>query len=208
MVSLVSITPDAEKIILHCARVSSDQTNESTGLIKYLIRHKHWSPFELAHAVVEISTSRAIAAQILRHRSFSFQEFSQRYSTPSSFKMYGARRQADKNRQSSVDDLNDDIKLWFQEAQARVWKFSKDFYDKAVEHGIAKESARFLLPLNTETRLYMAGSIRSWIHYIELRATEDTQAEHRDIAVRIRDLLAPELPTIAEVLWQTQIQNV
>src|ERR1041385_3430608 len=169
-VKLVSITPDAEKQILYIARVSSNQENESTGLIRYLIRNKHWSPFEMAHAVFEITTSRAIAAQILRHRSFSFQEFSQRYSTPNDYEQYKARRQAEKNRQSSVDDMSEEEIDWFFEAQQVIWETAKNWYDEAIAIGIAKETARFLLPLNATTRLYMAGSIRSWVHYIELRA--------------------------------------
>jgi thymidylate synthase (FAD) len=203
-VKLISITPDAEKLILFCARVSSDQSNESTGLIRYLIRNKHWSPFELAHAVFEIQTSRAIAAQILRHRSFSFQEFSQRYATPHQYEPYKARRQAEKNRQSSVDDLPTEDLTWFYETQQHTWNDSIERYQAAIERGIAKESARFLLPLNTGTTLYMAGSIRSWIHYIELRAVEHTQHEHRVIALIIRDILSDHLPTIKETLWTTQ----
>lgn len=201
-VKLISITPDAEKLILHCARVSSDQSNESTGLIRYLIRNKHWSPFELAHAVFEIKTSRAIAAQILRHRSFSFQEFSQRYASPDSYEQYKARRQAETNRQSSIDDLDGEQLAWFNYAQEMVWSESYVYYEQAIERGIAKESARFLLPLNTRTTLYMSGSIRSWIHYIELRADEHTQHEHRVIAFIIRDILSDQLPNIKEALWQ------
>ena len=197
-VKLISITPDAEKQILYIARVSSNQENESTGLIRYLIRNKHWSPFEMAHAVFEITTSRAIAAQILRHRSFSFQEFSQRYSSPDSYEQYKARRQAEKNRQSSIDDLSQQDIHWFYTVQDGIWEDALETYNEALRRGIAKESARFLLPLNTTTRLYMAGSIRSWIHYIELRADEHTQQEHRVIAEDIRALLKPFLPTIAE----------
>lgn len=200
MVKVVSITPDAEKQILYCARVSSDQENESVGLLRYLISHKHWSPFELAHAVVEIQTSRAIAAQILRHRSFSFQEYSQRYAAPQHATVYPGRRQAEKNRQSSIDDLDSDTQVWWIHAQKNVYQHALQTYHKAVERGIAKECARFVLPLATPTKLYMSGTIRSWIHYFELRCSEDTQQEHRDIAIAIREALAQELPTIARAL--------
>lgn len=199
-VKLVSMTPDAEKLILYCARVSSNQENESVGLLKYLVKHEHWSPFEMAHAVFEINTSRAIAAQILRHRSFSFQEFSQRYSTPDAYQQYRARRQADKNRQSSIDDLDDGQVLWFNYAQERIWAESISLYEEAVERGISRESARFILPLNTATRLYMAGSIRSWIHYCDLRTKPDVQLEHRILAQMMKAILAINLPNTAEAL--------
>lgn len=200
MVKLVSITPNAEQQILYCARVSSNQENESPKLLKYLIDHKHWSPFEMAHAVMEITTSRGIAAQILRHRSFSFQEFSQRYATPDSYELVKARRQAGKNRQSSVDDLSEDAIDWFYETQEKLWNYAITEYEKAVALGISRESARFLLPLSTTTKLYMAGSLRSWIHYIELRTQPDTQFEHRMIALVCRALLQHDLPHISEAL--------
>lgn len=199
-VKLISITPDAERIILYCARVSSNQSNESTGLLRYLIEHEHWSPFEMAHAVMEITTSRAIAAQILRHRSFSFQEFSQRYSTPDSYMQYRARRQAEKNRQSSLDDLDKDTVAWFDYAQQCAWASCRSWYDEAVERGISRESARFLLPLNTSTRLYMSGSIRSWIHYCDLRSKPDVQSEHRVLAEIAKALIAENMPNTAKAL--------
>lgn len=203
MVRLVTITPGTEGLILYCARVSSDQSNEGVGLIRYLIRKGHWSPFEMAHAVFEIKTSRAIAAQILRHRSFAFQEFSQRYSKPEGTVKYRARRQADKNRQSSVDDLSEEDIEWFYDAQDEIESYSFSMYEQAVQAGIARESARILLPLGTSTKLYMAGSLRSWIHYCNLRCQDDVQLEHRQIALAIREALSDELPTIAEALeWR------
>lgn len=203
LVRLISLTPEAEKQILFCARVSSDQDNNSTKLLRYLIDNKHWSPFEMAHAVFEITTSRAIAAQILRHRSFSFQEFSQRYSSPTGVEIYHPRRQAEKNRQSSIDDLSQEDRSWFIHAQHQVDDLTSYLYRESIKRGIAKESARFLLPLSTKTKLYMSGTLRSWIHYIELRTEEHTQHEHRVIAMIVRDILGHDLPNIAEALgWK------
>lgn len=211
MVKLVSITPNTESLIAFCARVSSsNQDNpDYAKLLRYLIDHQHWSPFELAHCVIEIETSRAIAQQILRHRSFSFQEFSQRYSsdTPNT-EQYKARRQAEKNRQSSVDDCDKETSDWFDWAQGQVYGTCATLYRQALSRGIAREQARFLLPLSTGTRLYMAGTVRSWLHYVALRSQPDTQAEHRDIAIACRDILARELPTIAAACgWPTEKQN-
>jgi thymidylate synthase (FAD) len=200
----ISITPEAEKLILSCARVSSDQSNESVGLIKYLIRNKHWSPFEMAGAVAEIRTSRTIAHQILRHRSFSFQEFSQRYAQATNVIIYQGRTQATENRQSSVDDLSQNTQLWWVNAQKDIHKKSTELYREAIKRGIAKECARFVLPEATETKLYMSGTIRSWIHYFDLRCDEHTQLEHREIALELREDLTESLPTIAEALgWTT-----
>jgi thymidylate synthase (FAD) len=165
-----------------------------------MIDHKHWSPFEMAHAVFEISTSRAIAAQILRHRSFSFQEFSQRYAAPTGIEIYKARRQAEKNRQSSIDDLPQEDADWFDIEQQRLNEHTQRLYNEATRRGIAKESARFLLPLSTSTKLYMSGTLRSWIHYVELRCQEDVQQEHREIALIIRDFLSANLPHISEAM--------
>ena len=182
-VHLISSTPDAEKTIIYCARVSSpeNQDNEETAprLVNYLIKHKHWSPFEMANMCVEITTSRAIATQILRHRSFSFQEFSQRYSEATKFEGIQLRRPAEKNRQSSSDLINDPILL--EIAQNSVDQ-SFRAYDLLIENGVAKECARGILPLNTQTKLYMNGTVRSWIHYINLRTEQNTQKEHREIA--------------------------
>jgi thymidylate synthase (FAD) len=200
----VSLTPSAEEVIVFCARVSnpSNQTKMDTAdkLIKYLITHKHWSPFELAHMTVQIKTSRAIAAQILRHRSFTFQEFSQRYALASNNVFHEARRQDTKNRQNSIDDMPQSDKDWFLEAQNQVWDLAKEKYDEALAKGVAKEQARFLLPLSTETTMYMSGSIRSWIHYIDLRTANGTQKEHMEVAQACKDILVEQLPLIAKAL--------
>ena len=150
---------------------------------------------------VEIMTSRAIAQQILRHKSFSFQEFSQRYSEVTSMQLYEARRQADKNRQSSIDDLDVDVKEWFDRAQADINTKSMDLYYEAIDKGIAKECARFLLPLSTTTKLYMKGSVRSWIHYLDLRMEEGTQQEHREIAQDIFEIFREHFPITNKAMW-------
>lgn len=204
----ISITPNAEQTILYCARVSNPKNQDSgnTKLIRYCIEHGHWSIFEMAHATYEITTSRAIAAQILRHRSFSFQEFSQRYAKAQTYVPVEARRQDKTNRQNSIDDLPEDVKTWFDLAQAQVWNDSNTLYEAALALGIAKEQARMLLPLNTETKLYMTGSIRSWIHYFQVRCGVETQKEHRDIALQIREDLSYRLPNIALALdWSVNI---
>lgn len=200
-VRIVSVTPDAERTILFCARVSSNQDNTDVRLLEYLVRNGHWSPFEMAHMVLEISTSRAIAAQILRHRSFSFQEFSQRYAVAGGTVKYGARRQGVTNRQSSTDDLGAMDAAWFDSAQAYIEKESRDLYTEALSRGIAKECARFLLPLATETKLYVAGTLRSWIHYLEQRCDPHTQQEHREIALEARGIFEDLFPTISRALW-------
>ena len=202
-VRLVSITPGAEELIAYCARVSNPANQESkeiARLIRHCIRHGHWSIFEQANMVLEINTSRGIAPQILRHRSFSFQEFSQRYAPSTGYVAYEPRRQDSKNRQSSVDDLGADVKEWFAAAQDEVWDLAYGKYQEALAKGIAKECARFLLPLNTQTRLYMNGTIRSWIHYIGLRSGHGTQLEHARIAEECRRIFCAELPVIAEAL--------
>lgn len=202
MIKHISITPNAEQVIMYCARVSNPKNQDSgnTKLLRYCLEHGHWSIFEMAHATYEITTSRAIAAQILRHRSFSFQEFSQRYAKAQEYVPAEARRQDKKNRQNSIDDLSEDIKLWFDTAQSYIWDECNHLYTKALDLGIAKEQARFLLPLNTQTKLYMTGSIRSWITYFNVRCGVETQKEHRDIALQIRDDLAHRLPNIALAL--------
>ena len=198
-VKLVSITPDAERLILYCARVSSnDQNSEKTGLLKYCIKHGHWSIFEMADATFEIETSRGISPQLLRHKSFSFQEFSQRYADVTEFETYRARRQAEKNRQSSIDDLPEDTIQWFYDTQFLINDYCHSKYSEALSRGIGREQARFLLPLSTQTRLYMKGSIRSWIHYLALRTKPDTQQEHREIALQIGDTLMHQLPIIGK----------
>jgi len=211
-VKLVSVTKpevegieNAEDIVAYCARVSnpSNQMNTKTApkLIKYLIKHKHWSPFELASMCVEITTSRAIAAQILRHRSFSFQEFSQRYSKATGLEPIELRFPAEKNRQSSSDPLNKDHKA-YEYAKASL-ESSLATYETLIQMGVAKESARSVLPLNTKTTMYMNGTLRSWVHYIDLRSAEDTQKEHREIAEEIKKIFVDKFPNISEALnWK------
>jgi len=197
--TLISVTPDAEKTMLYCARVSNpaNQNSESTKLLDYCIRHGHWSVFEMAHMTVEIETSRAIAAQILRHRSFSFQEFSQRYAEVSEFENYEARSQDLKNRQNSIDNMSEEDKDWFQLAQQTVQDNTMSLYKEALQRGIAKEQARFLLPLSVRTKLYMCGNVRSWLHYLDLRCGNGTQKEHKDIADAIKAIFVAEFPNIA-----------
>jgi thymidylate synthase (FAD) len=199
-VKLISITPDAEKTIMYCARVSNpkNQDSENTKLLDYCIKHGHWSVFEMAHMTVEITTSRAIAAQILRHKSFSFQEFSQRYAEAQEFETYNARSQDPKNRQNSIDDMSQEDKQWFFEAQVTIQEQSMILYEAALNRGIAKEQARFLLPLSTQTKLYMSGSIRSWLHYLDVRCGSGTQLEHVEIANEIKKIFIEQLPVIAK----------
>ena len=201
-VKLISITPDAEKLIAYCARVSSNQQDNPSisKLLRYCIKHKHWSIFETAYLTVEINTSRAISAQILRHRSFTFQEFSQRYAEVPDFVSYNARRQDKKNRQASIDDMNIEDRHWFSVAQDRVQTLTASLYLDALDKGIAKEQARFLLPMSSKTKIYMTGNIRSWIHYLELRTGIETQKEHRDIAREIKKIFKEELPIISGAL--------
>ena len=207
-VSLVSITQpfsdlnSAEEIIAYCARVSNpeNQKNVETAprLLKFLIKHKHWSPFEMVDMTVEIKTSRAIAAQILRHRSFSFQEFSQRYSEVQSLEKLELRKQADKNRQSSSEAFEDSqLHTKVREHLAK----SLSLYKSLIREGAAKESARMILPLTTETTMYMKGSVRSWIHYIDLRTKQNTQKEHREIAEECKNIFKHNFPTTSEALW-------
>jgi len=215
-VRLVSLTqpqissPDrqglsAEDLVAFCARVSnpSNQMNTATApkLIKFLIKHKHWSPFELASMCVEIKTSRAIAAQILRHRSFSFQEFSQRYSEATKLEDWELRKPAKKNRQSSSDVFNKNEEVY--EIADVAMQTAMSAYNLLIEKGVAKECARAILPLNTETTMYMNGTVRSWIHYINLRTEENTQKEHRDVANKIREIFVAKFPNISEALdWK------
>jgi thymidylate synthase (FAD) len=203
---------NAESIIAYCARVSnpSNQQNVKTApkLLKFLIKHKHWSPFELANMCVEIKTSRAIAAQILRHRSFSFQEFSQRYSLAQKLERLELRGQAEKNRQSSTDAVNPLLTDDYKNVPASVAVTQHvlegvKLYDELIKAGVAKESARMILPLVTETTMYMSGTVRSWIHYINLRTEENTQKEHRDIANAIKNIFIDHFPNTSEALgWK------
>lgn len=201
-VKLVWITPQAEKEVVYCARVSSpNQDNpEYEKLVKYLIDNKHWSPFEMASMCVEITTSRAIAQQILRHRSFSFQEFSQRYAKAQQFETYEARRQDNKNRQNSIDDMSEDDKNWFTLVQKQLQNICEETYKEALKRGVAKEQARFLLPLSTQTKLYMSGSLRSWMHYIDLRTSNGTQLEHIEIANECKKLFIENCSIISKAL--------
>ena len=212
-VELISITkPEikdikkAEDLVAYCARVSNppNQINTETApkLLKFLIKHKHWSPFELVDMCLEIKTSRAIAAQILRHRSFSFQEFSQRYSLANEYEDIELRLQGDKNRQvgekllsTNTDAYDNIIKLLIESLS-----LSQHCYETMVENGIAKEVARMVLPLTTQTTIYMKGSLRSWIHYIELRTEQNTQKEHREIAEKCKKIFTKEFPIISEAL--------
>lgn len=207
-VKLVSIThpnidglTTAEELISYCARVSnpSNQMNMETSpkLLSYLIKHKHWSPFEMVDMTVEIVTRRSIAAQILRHRSFSFQEFSQRYSTANAIQQIELRKQAETNRQSSEDVVLDSALLALVENHMER---GKELYDFLIENGIARETARDVLPLATETTMYMKGSMRSWIHYLDLRCAHYTQLEHRIIANDIKDIFIKNFPNISEAL--------
>jgi len=207
-VELVSMTTsiemNPEQIIGYCARVSNPQNQKKLDtvpkLLKYCINNKHWSPFEMVDMTFEIKTSRAIAQQILRHRSFSFQEFSQRYSKVTEYEQYDARLQDVINRQNSLVCYSKETKRWFKAQQAQNWEESYKRYNDALERGIAKECARFLLPLNTQTTLYMKGSIRSWIHYLQVRTHVSTQYEHREIALEILKVFKKEFPSISEAL--------
>jgi thymidylate synthase (FAD) len=206
-VSLTSVTPDAEKTILFIARVSSNQENESTGLINYLIRNGHWSPFEHASMTLEIRTSRAIATQILRHRSFTFQEFSQRYAEVQNYIVYAGRAKGSTNRQGSVDDLDEKNQEWWIKKQQQVAQFAFDAYKEALDRNIAPECARFVLPLSTETKLYMTGTLRSWIHYLGEgpggRNNPHTQFEHKELAQEARSIFVEQFPIISKALGWT-----
>jgi len=203
-VKLISVSPDAEKLIAHCARVSSpNQDNqEIAGLLRYCIKHGHWSIFEMANMVVEVKTSRGISPQILRHRSFSFQEFSQRYAAVdnSGVVIYAARRQNTKNRQDSIDDLPEAIRAEWEARQLANWKSAFEHYQWALDNEIAKECARFVLPLGCSTKLYMQGTVRSWIHYLQLRCGNGTQKEHMDIADQIKRVFVEQFPVAAQAL--------
>ena len=204
---LISVTPDAEQHIAYCARVSNpnNQDNENfAGLLKYCIKHQHWSIFEQAYMSLEIETTRGIAAQVLRHRSFTFQEFSQRYASTtlltSDIQLPELRRQDDKNRQNSIDDLDPELVDKLERQMVTLFSSAQSLYNQMLGAGVAKECARFVLPLATPTRMYMTGSIRSWIHYIELRSANGTQKEHMDIALSCKNIFRTQFPVIAEAL--------
>jgi len=192
----------SEGLIAYCARVSSphQETLDYEKLLAYCITHRHWSVFEMVDMSVEIVTSRAISPQILRHKSFQFQEFSQRYAIAQEIERYQPRRQDSKNRQNSLDDLDASTKKWFDEAQERIARVTLEQYNIALEKGIAKECARVLLPLGTRTKLYMKGSVRSWIHYLEVRTDKSTQQEHREIAIAIKKIFIAQFPFTAAAL--------
>ena len=206
-VRLISATPDAEKLMAYCARVSnpSNQENDNySKLLAYCIKHQHWSIFEQAFLTVEINTTRGIAAQILRHRSFTFQEFSQRYADTTllgeHIPMFELRRQDTKNRQNSIDDVDDATKQLWTYHILDYFKRGKEIYDGLIADGIAKECARFVLPLATPTRIYMSGSIRSFIHWIQLRSSNGTQKEHMLLANQTKEIFKQQFPITSEAL--------
>jgi len=206
-VKLVTVTPDAEKTMGYVARVSNpnNQSNPNVaGLLSYCIKHDHWSVFEQAHMTLEISTSRAIAAQVLRHRSFTFQEFSQRYADSSllgeKIPLPELRRQDTKNRQNSIDDVDPFTRQKYEILMQHHFKESMQLYQDMLDSGIAKECARSVLPLAVGTKMYMTGSVRSWIHYITLRSANGTQKEHMDIALGAKRIFTCTFPTVAAAL--------
>ena len=206
-VKFVSITPDAEKMMAYIARVSNpaNQQNEKhSGLLKYCIKHNHWSVFEQSSMTLEIETTRGLAAQILRHRSFTYQEFSQRYADTKllddTIPLPQLRKQDLKNRQNSTDDLDEFLVQDFQLEMTKLFESSMNLYNRMLDSGVAKECARFVLPLATPTRLYMTGSCRSWVHYINLRSAHGTQKEHMDIANECRRIFTEQFPSVSEAL--------
>ena len=206
-VSLISVSPDAEKHMAYCARVSNPNNQENdnyAGLLKYCIKHQHWSIFEQAFMTLEINTTRGLAAQILRHRSFTFQEFSQRYADTNlldtNIPLPELRRQDTKNRQNSIDDIPEDQSKMLLGRIKNYFNEGVDLYNELLREGIAKECARFVLPLATPTRIYMSGSVRSWVHYIDLRSGHGTQKEHMDIANACKTIFTEQFPTVSEAL--------
>jgi len=207
LVKLISVTPDAEKVMAYCARVSNpnNQNNQTySNLLKYCIEHQHWSIFEHGFMTMEINTTRGIAAQILRHRSFTFQEFSQRYADASllsnNIQVPELRSQDNKNRQNSIDDLPQEKINHWNCAIREHFAHAKAIYDAMLKDGIAKECARFVLPLSTPTRIYMSGNCRNWIHYIQLRSANGTQREHMHIANECKDIFIEQFPIVSEAL--------
>ena len=206
-IKLVNVTPDAEKTMGYVARVSNPNNQENpkvAGLLSYCIKHGHWSVFEQAHMTVEINTTRGLAAQILRHRSFTYQEFSQRYADVSYLREHiplpELRSQDDKNRQNSIDDVDSKIVEKYNKKMRAQFDASIDLYKEMLHDGIAKECARFVLPLATPTRLYMTGSVRSWIHYIELRSAHGTQKEHMELVENVRKVFIEQFPIVSQAL--------
>ena len=206
-VKLVTVTPKAEETMGYVARVSNPKNQDNpkvAGLLSYCIKHGHWSVFEQAHMTVEIETTRGLAAQILRHRSFTYQEFSQRYADSSMLSKVipipQLRRQDDKNRQNSIDDLDPFVVQDFDLKMQRHFVEGMKLYKEMLDAGVAKECARFVLPLATPTKLYMTGSVRSWIHYINLRSAHGTQKEHMDVAEGVRSIFSEQFPVVAKAL--------
>jgi len=206
-VKLVTVTPDAEKTMGYVARVSNPKNQDNpkvAGLLSYCIKHGHWSVFEQAHMTVEIETTRGLAAQILRHRSFTFQEFSQRYADVSYIRedipLPELRSQDEKNRQNSIDDVDPAIVEKYNKKMRAQFDASIDLYKEMLHDGIAKECARFVLPLATPTRLYMTGSVRSWIHYIDLRSAHGTQKEHSELVESVRSIFKKQFPIVSQAL--------
>ena len=206
-VKLISVTPDAEKNMAYVARVSNPNNQENPNyakLLGYCIKHNHWSVFEQSFMTLEIETTRGLAAQILRHRSFTYQEFSQRYADSSmladTIPLPELRRQDTKNRQNSIDDIDPFVRQEFQFKMQKHFEEGMNLYQEMLEYGIAKECARFVLPLACPTRIYMSGSCRSWIHYINLRSANGTQKEHMDIAEECKKIFVEQFPTCAEAL--------
>ena len=205
--TLISVTPDAEKHMAYCARVSNpnNQENEKfSGLLKYCVKHQHWSIFEQAFMTLEMSTSRGIAAQVLRHRSFTYQEFSQRYANSTllgeKIPLPELRRQDEKNRQNSIDDLDPFLVQTLDLQMQTLFDSCMALYQQMIERGVAKECARFVLPLATPTKIYMTGSVRSWIHYIDLRSANGTQKEHMDLALSAKAIFIEQFPAVAEAM--------
>ena len=205
-VKLVSVSPDAEKTMAYIARVSNpkNQDNENfSGLLRYCIKHQHWSVFEQSSMTLEIETTRGIAAQILRHRSFTYQEFSQRYADSNllgEIELPELRRQDDKNRQNSIDDLEPEMVEKFNRQMNTLFSSAFGLYNQMLQAGVAKECARFVLPLATPTKIYMTGSCRSWIHYINLRSAHGTQKEHMDIANACKKIFIEQFSAVSEAL--------
>ena len=208
-VKLITVTPKAEETMGYVARVSNPNNQDNpnvAGLLKYCIKHGHWSVFEQAFMTLEIETTRGLAAQILRHRSFTYQEFSQRYADSNllgNVELPELRRQDTKNRQNSIDDLDPEVIETLNKQMKTLFSSAYALYNQMLEDGVAKECARFVLPLATPTRLYMTGSARSWIHYIKLRTGHGTQKEHMDVANECKKIFTEQFPTIAEALeWE------
>ena len=206
-VKLISVTPDAEKHMAYCARVSNpnNQENEKfSGLLKYCVKHQHWSIFEQAYMTLELNTTRGIAAQVLRHRSFTYQEFSQRYADSSllakTIPLPKLRSQDTKNRQNSIDDVDPFTSQKFEMLMQQHFVQAMDLYQRMLDEGIAKECARFVLPLACPTKIYMTGSVRSWIHYIDLRSANGTQKEHMDLALGAKAIFCEQFPAVAEAM--------